>query len=94
MKACDAAVAQMPWAMAILDSRAFVLLKLGRLPEAIATYDQVLSKWTLSANSLYGRGVAKRRMGDVAGADEDQAAALLIDARVREAFAGYGVEAP
>jgi tetratricopeptide (TPR) repeat protein len=91
LKSCDAALAQAPGATAFLDSRGFVLLKLGRLQEAIAAYDEALKKRTLAPTSLYARGIAKQRLGDRAGGEADIAAALVMDATTKETFARYGV---
>ncbi len=88
---CDAALAKSPDVAAYLDSRAFVMLRLGRLDEAIAEYTRVIVKAPRQAASLYGRGVAWSRKGDKAQAAADQAAALKIDANVRTEFETYGV---
>lgn len=88
---CDAALAKTPGFPAYLDSRAFVLLRLGRLDEAIAGYTQAIHKAPQQAASLYGRGVAWSRKGDKAQAAADQAVALKIDPKVRTEFEGYGV---
>ncbi len=47
-----------------------------------------------SAISLYGRGVAKRRKGDVAGGDADIAAAKALRPDVADPLATWGVGAP
>jgi TonB family protein len=92
LKSCDAALAQLPNESAYLDSRGFVLLQMGRNAEALASYDKALIGRPLANTSLYGRGIARRRQGDAAGAQADIEAALLIDARTRDAFAAYGVD--
>jgi len=88
---CDAALAKSPGVPAFLDSRAFVMLRLGRLDEAIAEYTRAIHKAPRQAASLYGRGVAWSRKGDKAQAAADQAVAMKIDANVRTQFEGYGV---
>lgn len=88
---CDAALVKAPQNPAILDSRAFVLLRLGRLDDAIAGYDLALVKRPGQAASLYGRGVAWSRKGDKARSDADIAAAMKADPKVKEQFDGYGV---
>lgn len=92
LKDCDAALAQLPNDSAYLDSRGFVLLRMGRNADAQASYDKALVGRPLANTSLYGRGIAKRRQGNTAGAQADIEAAVLIDARVRETFAAYGVD--
>jgi TonB family protein len=91
LASCDAAIAMLPNEPSFLDSRAFVLLRLGRYAEAIAGYDAALKMRAASAESLYGRALAKRhRDGNAALADIQ--AALALDANVGERFHGYGLE--
>lgn len=75
-------------------TRGFVLLKLGRLDDAIAQYDEGLKVYAKSAHSLYGRGVARRKKGDVAGGDADIAAAKAAKGDIADLFAQWGVSAP
>ena len=88
---CDRALAKAPGFYAFLDSRALVLLRLGRIDEAIGVYDQVLAKQPRETSSLYGRAIAWSRKGDKAKAEADAAAAAKIDPNVRERFEGYGL---
>jgi tetratricopeptide (TPR) repeat protein len=89
---CDAALAEVPDDSAYHDSRGFVLLRLGRYEEAIAAYDEAIRLHPIFPMSLYGRGLAKRRQGDTAGADADISAALALDARLADTFAYFGVQ--
>jgi tetratricopeptide (TPR) repeat protein len=75
----------------IMDSRGFVYLRLSQLDDAVADYDQALRRNPKQAGSLYGRGLAKLRKGDVAGSEADIAAAKAIQADIVEEFARYGV---
>lgn len=88
---CSAALAGQPDATAIMDSKAFVLLRLGRNDEAIALFDKVLAKTPDLAVSLYARAIAHARKKDKGKAEADRAAALKIDANVEKNFEGYGV---
>lgn len=88
---CDASVAEAPYDSAAQDSRGFVLLRLGRNSEAIASYDIALKIRPLSAASLYGRGLAKRLVGKVDEANTDIREALLGDAHIAETFAEFGL---
>ena len=81
-------------AMVSVGTRGLVLLKLGRFDEAIAEYDAGLKIFANSALSLYGRGVAKRKKGDVAGGDADIAAAKAMRGDVADWHAKWGVSAP
>ncbi len=57
------------------DSRGWVYLRLGRYDKALADFDRGLADRPGIASSLYGRGIAKARLGDAAQADVDLAAA-------------------
>ena len=62
-----------------------------QLPQAIADYDAALKVDPDPASALFGRGVARRRMGDVSGGNADIAAAIAIDGTVAEQLARRGV---
>jgi membrane associated rhomboid family serine protease len=74
----------------IMDSRGFAYLRLSRLDDAVADYDEALRRNQKLASSLYGRGLAKLKKGD-AGGEADIAAAKSIRADIAEEFARYGV---
>jgi TonB family protein len=88
---CDAAVADSPHEGSFLDSRGFVLLRLGRYRDAIEAYDAALERRPMLAVSLYGRGLAKRGAGETAAAETDLQQAMTLDASVRRRFADYGL---
>lgn len=78
---CDAAIAAAPEA-AFLDSRAMVLMHLGRFEEAKRLYDEALEGQPYMSASLFGRGLARMALGDAEGrVDIDRARSLDIDAR-------------
>lgn len=85
---CDAALAALPGEAALIDSRALVLLLLGRLEEARAAYEQALRLAPTQTASLYGRGLVRQALGD-AGGDADLAAALAQDPDAAEDFAPW-----
>jgi tetratricopeptide (TPR) repeat protein len=91
LDACDSALAKGQAWPAFNDSRGFVLLRLGRYDDAIAAYDAALKAVPTFPGALYGRGIAKRRKGDVSGGDADIQAALAANANIGEEFATYGV---
>lgn len=91
LKECDAALALAPDSPPIVDSRALVLLRLGRIDEAIAAYGKAIAKMPTGASSLYGRGIAEARKGDKAAADRDMAAALKANPDIKDDYDGYGV---
>lgn len=77
---CDAAIAGAEEA-SFLDSRARVLLQLGRFDEAKAAYDKALVDRPNQTASLYGRGLARLALGDADGrADIDRAVSINADA--------------
>jgi hypothetical protein len=65
-------------------------LKIGQPQRAIADYDAALQLSARKASSLYGRGIAKLRIGDASG-HNDIADAKAIDSRIADEFARYGV---
>jgi membrane associated rhomboid family serine protease len=74
----------------IMDSRGFAYLRLSRLDDALADYDEALKLNPKQAGSLYGRGLAKLKKGDAAGGEADIAAAKAIQVDIAEEFARYG----
>lgn len=91
---CDAALAPQQDAAPYLDSRGLVLLRLGRLDDAIRDYDAALSKRGSFPGSFYGRALAWAAKGDRSKADADRAAAIKQNARVAEEFEDYGLPWP
>ncbi|MCE3288907.1 MAG: Tetratricopeptide 2 repeat protein [Caulobacter sp.] len=69
-------------------------MRLGRWSDAIADYNKAASIRPDSAESLFGRALAKAGAGDKAGADADIAEARKLDPGIDEEFAGYGLKAP
>ena len=43
-------------------------------------------------SSQYGRGIARKRLGDVVGSKADLAAATLTDATIGDTYAAYGIK--
>ena len=75
----------------ILDSRAFVRLRMGDYDKSIADYDDSLKLFPKNAWSLYGRGIAKTRENRIAEGKADMAAATAIWAPVEEQFKRRGI---
>ena len=88
---CDAGLAKQPDAGFIHDSRGLVLLRLGRIDDAVATYDRALAAVPGMAHALYGRSLARARKGDAAAAAANKAAALKSDADMETRYKEYGV---
>ena len=94
LKDCDASLQAVPNYPEALDSRGMVNLKLGYYRKAIADYTAALSQFhgPKRAGALYGRGIAKRRIGNAAGAKSDIEAAKAFNPAIASEFAGYGIQ--
>jgi len=88
---CDASLRIAPDTANVIDSRGFVLFRMGRYAEAVDAYDKAVQLRPKNAESLYVRGLAKRHLGKAADGDTDIAAAKAIDTNVEKEFANYGV---
>jgi tetratricopeptide (TPR) repeat protein len=73
-------------------SRGFIYIRLGQFDRAIADYNTRFELEPKSAYSLYGRGYAKQKAGDVVGASADIAAAKAIWPEIEEQYAKYGLK--
>ncbi len=60
MEYCNRALALAPGRSSLVDSKALLLLRLGRWQEAIEAYDKALEKNPNLGTSLYGRGIASQ----------------------------------
>jgi len=76
-----------------LDSRGFVHLRRGEFEAAIKDYDAAIKSAEPGSESasLYGRGLARLRMGQTANGRADINAATAQDSKVAAEFAGYGL---
>ena len=86
---CNEALRLMPDFVPALDSRAFLHLRGGRFQDAITDYDVAIMGSPQDSWSLYGRGIAKLRMGDSAGGQADIEASKTVQ-DVAPEFAAYG----
>jgi tetratricopeptide (TPR) repeat protein len=87
---CNEALRLMPDFVPALDSRAFLHLRGGRFQEAIADYDTAIMGSPQDSWSLYGRAIAKMRLGDMPGAQADIEASKAVQDVAAE-FAAYGL---
>lgn len=92
LKDCTKAIELAEQPASILDSRAMVYFRMGRMEEALADLNAALDVSPLQSASLFLRGVVRGRTGDKAGAGEDLAAARLIWPRVDADYARYGIK--
>lgn len=79
---CNQALKLQPDFVYALDSRGFVLFRLGKLKEALADYDAALKGKTRLPLSYYARSFVKRALGDEKGAQQDMDTALALDVTV------------
>lgn len=86
LEECDRSIAAVDVA-ATHDSRALVLLRLGRFEEAIKEYDLALGGGDFAA-SLYGRSIAYARAGKKAESEADAAKALKLDPLIAQQYSG------
>lgn len=89
---CDEAVAKSRSRdFAALDTRAFLRLKRLEFALAEADYDRALKQYKKLASSLFGRGVARLRMGNETDGRADLAAAMKIEKTIADDFSRRGV---
>jgi tetratricopeptide (TPR) repeat protein len=75
----------------VLDSRAMVYFRMGRMEDALADLDAALAIAPGQAASLFMRGVIRKRRG-LAGAAADLAAARLMSPQIDKDYARYGIK--
>jgi tetratricopeptide (TPR) repeat protein len=89
---CNEALQLDPDDYNVLGNRGLVYLRLGRFDEAIADYDASLKRAPKNSLALFGRGIAKQRLGQTVQSSVDIAAAKAIDSDIAEVFSSYGVK--
>lgn len=77
---------------AAFDSRAFVYIRLHRLPEALADLNAALDLNPTLAGSLYLRGLIERAKGDSQHADQDLADARMILPNIEQDYARWNIK--
>jgi tetratricopeptide (TPR) repeat protein len=87
---CRAALKVSPDDGAYLDSLGMVLLKLGKLDEALSAYNEAVAKGE-GAASLMGRAFVYLRKGDKTHAEADAEAARKLSPDIDDTFAQYGL---
>lgn len=88
---CNESLRLRPNDAGTLGSRGFTYLKLGLFDASIVDYDASLGI-EQNAYTLFGRGIARRKKGDLAGGDADIAAAKAIKIDIAEDFAKLGLK--
>ena len=90
---CNDAISAEPKNAAYLDSRGWVLLRLGRNRAAIADFDGALALRPAIPVALYGRGLAMTRLGEAAKGSDDLAAARKAEPDIERRLARIGLTA-
>jgi tetratricopeptide (TPR) repeat protein len=90
LEECREALKVAPERAVGLDSTALVLLRLGRLDEAIAHYDKAIAAMTFPA-PYFGRALAYARKGDRQRSEADRQQALALDPDIEAQFARFGL---
>jgi tetratricopeptide (TPR) repeat protein len=88
---CSEALKRNPNVIEALDSRCFVNYRMGNYAAGISDCTAVLAWRAREASSLFIRGLAKLRSGDVAGGKTDIDAAVDADYRIQEKYAAFDV---
>lgn len=92
LKDCTRAIELTDSPAAVLDSRALVFYRLGRLEEARADLDAALKLHPDVPATLFMRGIVRLRENDREGAQGDLALARMQSARIDSIYAGYGIK--
>ena len=87
---CDAALKR-DKNSAFMDSRGLVLLRMGRLDEAIIQYAAAIKAQPRAAMPLYGRGLAQLKKGQRSQGEADIAAAKALEPGVEQEFKRMGL---
>jgi tetratricopeptide (TPR) repeat protein len=75
----------------VMTNRGLVLLRLGRLDDAIAQYAAAIKAQPRAAAALYGRGLAELKKGQKTEGDADLAAALAIAPGLTAEYRRFGL---
>jgi len=93
LKDCDEAIRLQPsgnWYA--LSRRGLVYFLMGQNEKAIADYNAAMKIKPNNSNVLFGRGLAKFRMGNMVAGEADVASAKRLQANIVEYFARHGVK--
>ncbi len=76
-----------------LDSRAFVLMRQGKMAEALVDADAALAEMPGTASTLFLRGIIQAKLGHAAASAADLADARTIKPSIDAEFKRYGITA-
>jgi tetratricopeptide (TPR) repeat protein len=92
MADCNESLRLKPDVGITLNSRALVWFKLGNFTRAIADYSAAIAQNAKDVHSLFSRGVARQKSGDISGGQTDIAAAVAIESDIENISAKYGLK--
>ena len=92
LRDCNRAIEKDPASPNNFLNRGAVYLHLKRPGDAMADFDRILKGTPDDPEALYGRGVAKRLMGDVVGGNADIASARAVEPSVARRLEKIGVK--
>lgn len=84
--------ARQPETPAFLDTEAMILLRLGKVDQALAQLDRALALQPDMAGTRFLRGIARQRLGQHADGAADLQAARAQRAGIDAEYAGYGIK--
>jgi tetratricopeptide (TPR) repeat protein len=88
---CTQIIVDKPGELAALELRAIAYMRFGRLDDAIADYEKVLSEDPKHAGSLYGRALAKKRKRELEE-DPDIRLAKSLVTNIATEYSQFGVK--
>lgn len=88
---CKRSLRLAPKQSATLDSLGWVELRLNHLDKSVEAFNSALQQQPKLASSLYGRGIAEKRLGKAAAADADIAAAHAERADIDEQMHSWDI---
>jgi len=91
LAACNDSIDRHPHDFISVGNRGLIYLKKGQWNLAIADYNSALNSNPETSYLLYGRGIAKRAIGDRAGGDADMAAGVRLEPDIANIMARWGV---
>lgn len=83
---CDQALKNKPDNPDIIDSKGYVLYRLGRYEDSVAAYDRALALRPGMATALFVRGHAKKKLGNTRDGESDITAAKQAQANIEAVF--------
>lgn len=88
---CERALAFHPENVNFRANRVFIWLRMGRFTAAREEADALLKIVPNAAEITFMRGLARVRLGDINGGDEDIDRALRLDPGIEKRYRGYGL---